>query len=1184
MRLSIIPVILLLTLTGGPSAAQTCGTDRLTDLLRRTDPDYDRRMQDNNLIIRDYIRSKFSPATIKLNGNHTGLPEDSVYTIPVVVHVIYPKGQPYGTGTNISYAQIRSQLEALNAAFSRSYPTYNGQSHSAYAQNAKIRFCLARQGSGIWSNGPGGTEYGVMRYPDSKGAYNHEMTFVSARQLTAITHPTTVQFPFDRYLNIWVVSSINGGNNIMGYAQLPGGGYPLDGIVMRADVFGDNSAGSRFPLGFNLMQGKVLAHEVGHYLNLQHIFNQGCSGTNAAGAATDACDLYGDYVCDTRPSTTENVSCNATVPNTCTVHYDPGTSEQDMINDYMSYADDDCMNSFTHDQVQRMWATLQLERRNLWQAENLVATGVLGGAGCVAAYLNGAISLNSEALCAGKPIRFSNPKAGNTATTRQWKFTGGTPLSAGSDTVSVVYNTPGDYTAVLTVSDAGSTIKDSLRFTVLSCQLDSSLLYMSNWYFGEYCSVDFSSGTAVKTLTALNKKTIHSESVNGEMAYMGSSISLSDSLGNLLFYTNGVSIWNSNHVKITSGPIFGPTSNIHWSSGLSCIPFPGHPGKYFIVGAATHLDFGPEGIRFVMLDLNAGTVTPYQEFSHPLLPPRFSMYVTVVPHCNGTDYWIIVRGRGAWDFDYNFYSFKVTSAGLDPGQEPVISTGFTSSLSQLGSGYQLKANRAGDKLFQTCSPNALYDFDSRTGKVSNEQFIPPVVGYNEVQSGASFSPNGEYIFIMRSSDPFNQKPFWLFQYRVSDLKYNIIPTTGFYFSHPFQLGPDNQLYILNTGIYLARLSDPDKWGAGRFDEEYISLRDPTFTMKGSSALPSFTEAKRKEPWHPDFSFVPTDCRSYTFSALCFDNYTATWDFGDGTPPQTGHSLTHTYTASGEFRVTLSLSSSTQPYGSVSKKVLALPTTIGISGPDSICAGKAFTNEYFAPANPGADYKWSVLGGAVAGRDDGNTVAVDWSSAGIDSGILYLTVKLGKHCILSAARIVQITTAPVFDWALPDSVCITAKSIVLNASPTGGNFKGPGVNNGFFSPDSAGLGNHILTYAYGSGNNCYSEMQKLITVYGCTVASPPPVPVGITDSISIPNIFSPNGDGINDTWQVPFLHNHPDAVVSVYNRGGVLVFKSTGYARDWDGNRNGKPLPVGTYYYVILLPGQKPISGSISILR
>ena len=83
----------------------------------------------------------------------------------------------------------------------------------------------------------------------------------------------------------------------------------------------------------------------------------------------------------------------------------------------------------------------------------------------------------------------------------------------------------------------------------------------------------------------------------------------------------------------------------------------------------------------------------------------------------------------------------------------------------------------------------------------------------------------------------------------------------------------------------------------------------------------------------------------------------------------------------------------------------------------------------------------------------------------------------------------------------------------------------------------------------------------------------------------PNVFSPNNDGINDTWEIPMLHYYPNCSVEVYNRYGQLVFKSKGYSKNWDGAFNNLILPIGTYYYIIKTsPSADPISGSVLILR
>lgn len=82
-----------------------------------------------------------------------------------------------------------------------------------------------------------------------------------------------------------------------------------------------------------------------------------------------------------------------------------------------------------------------------------------------------------------------------------------------------------------------------------------------------------------------------------------------------------------------------------------------------------------------------------------------------------------------------------------------------------------------------------------------------------------------------------------------------------------------------------------------------------------------------------------------------------------------------------------------------------------------------------------------------------------------------------------------------------------------------------------------------------------------------------------------NTFTPNNDGINDTWNIPALAYYPNCSVLIYARNGRLVFQSTGYAKAWDGNYNGSPLPASTYYYIIDTKiGKQPIAGSITILK
>jgi gliding motility-associated-like protein len=107
--------------------------------------------------------------------------------------------------------------------------------------------------------------------------------------------------------------------------------------------------------------------------------------------------------------------------------------------------------------------------------------------------------------------------------------------------------------------------------------------------------------------------------------------------------------------------------------------------------------------------------------------------------------------------------------------------------------------------------------------------------------------------------------------------------------------------------------------------------------------------------------------------------------------------------------------------------------------------------------------------------------------------------------------------------------------------------------------------------------------KVTTAEGCTNTDH--VFVKILRKPIIPNAFTPNGDGINDTWVIRYLDAYPDCTVDIYSRSGQRVFYAVGYGKPWDGRLNGNPLPVGTYYYIINPHnGRKTETGSVTIIR
>jgi len=111
----------------------------------------------------------------------------------------------------------------------------------------------------------------------------------------------------------------------------------------------------------------------------------------------------------------------------------------------------------------------------------------------------------------------------------------------------------------------------------------------------------------------------------------------------------------------------------------------------------------------------------------------------------------------------------------------------------------------------------------------------------------------------------------------------------------------------------------------------------------------------------------------------------------------------------------------------------------------------------------------------------------------------------------------------------------------------------------------------------------------LTATNATCALSDEVTVYITDVLEIPGSFSPNGDGVNDLWEIPGIDNYPNAQVKIYTRWGQVTADITGYShtRAWDGMTNGKPVPDGVYFYELNLhdkSSNEVRKGNVTVLR
>ena len=263
------------------------------------------------------------------------------YRIPVVVHIIHNINDPEGLGSNISEAQVLSQLEVLNEDFQRlnSDTIFTPDIFKPVAADIGFEFVLAKRSpDGLPTNG-------IVRVASSENSWN---VITDEYELKALSY-----WPAEDYLNIWVVNDLD--NRFIAFATYPVSTLPgvddpnfnrlIDGIVIDHNFFGSSEKGTFPIIDEQYNKGRTLTHEIGHYFGLRHIWGDGACN------ADDYCNDTPNTESATFDCPTDRISCDGINPA--------------MIENYMDYTDDRCMNLFTRDQKDRMITVMQNSPRRL---------------------------------------------------------------------------------------------------------------------------------------------------------------------------------------------------------------------------------------------------------------------------------------------------------------------------------------------------------------------------------------------------------------------------------------------------------------------------------------------------------------------------------------------------------------------------------------------------------------------------------------------------------------------------------------------------------------------------------------------------------------------------------------------------------------------------------------------------
>jgi len=346
-----------------------------------------------------------------------------VVTIPVIVHVVH-NGEAVGTGTNISQAQVQAQLEVLNEDFRKMVGT-PGYNTNPVGADIEIEFCL----SPVDANGNAMAEPGIHRHNGGKASW-------TVAQIDGTLKPQTIWNP-NLFFNIWTVKFGGENANLLGYAQFPDSDLPglegfgtaanTDGVVVQFSSFGSVAKGSFPVMQAPYNRGRTLTHETGHWLGLRHIWGDGACGD--------------DYVADTPTQQNESRGC-PTSKLACNSSTIPA-----MVQNYMDYSDDACMNIFTQGQKTRIQAVMAMSPRRKTLIEGNLCSPT------VADIPTPNFTSDKDVVLLGGEVNFTDLST-NFPTAWNWTFEGGDPGISTERAPRVKYTVPGVYSVTLIATNS----------------------------------------------------------------------------------------------------------------------------------------------------------------------------------------------------------------------------------------------------------------------------------------------------------------------------------------------------------------------------------------------------------------------------------------------------------------------------------------------------------------------------------------------------------------------------------------------------------------------------------------------------------------------------------------------------------------------------------------------------------
>ena len=344
----------------------------------------------------------------------------------------------------------------------------------------------------------------------------------------------------------------------------------------------------------------------------------------------------------------------------------------------------------------------------------------------------------------------------------------------------------------------------------------------NNWYFGKGAGISFSGDSAMAV-------------ANGRLFTEEGSATISDKNGNLLFYTNGITVWNRNHKVMPNGNgLLGGNSS---TQSALIVPKPGSETIYYIF--TTAIQAQSDGLRYSIVDMSKDNGNGDLVFKNTFMIAPATEKLTAVRHSNGRDWWVIAH---RWNSNA-YITFLVSEDGV--ATQPIMSHAGTvhGGPNRKAIGY-LKPSPDGTRLAAALwndeSNFEVLNFDRSTGKVSNPILFK---GFSEAY-GIAFSPDGSKLYGTISNKKTGKGQVVQIDLKAGNTdailkSATVVATSGSPTIGSLQLGPDGRIYVARKdNLYLGIIENPNAKG------KQVKYRDNGIKLAGRKSdlgLPNFVQ-------------------------------------------------------------------------------------------------------------------------------------------------------------------------------------------------------------------------------------------------------------------------------------------------------------------------------------------------------